>query len=111
MEIGKAKEQAEALVLRLRELVGSLRQLAPAPEREGQREQLRVIDDSIQHLEKKGVPVPEELRRLKRKLQGEIQEAEKHQVLLYFLREQLSQVLAEIGGTVRKAIPNGAAQK
>ncbi len=108
MEISKAKELAEDLVVRLRELVGNLRQLAPLREQETQREQLKVIGSSIQHLEKKGVPVPEDLRGLKSKLEREIQDAEKQQVVLYFLREQLSQVLAEIGTTTRKGAPNGA---
>jgi hypothetical protein len=107
MKIGKAKEQAEDLVVRLRELVGTLRELGPLREQETQREQLKVIGNSIQHLEKKGVPVPEDLRGLKSKLESEIQDAEKQQVVLYFLREQLSQVLAEIGATTRKGAPNG----
>ncbi len=111
MEISKAKERAEDLVLKLRELVGTLRQFTPTPEREALREQLRVIGNSIQHLENKEVAVPEDLRTLKSKLEAEIQDAERHQVVLYFLREELSQVLAEIGNTVRKGSPNGTAQK
>jgi len=111
MEISKAKERAENLVLKLRELVGVLRQFAPTPEREARKEQLKVVGNSIQHLESKGVAVPEDLRKLKNKLEAEIQGAEKNQVVLYFLRDELSQVLAEIGNTVRKGSTNGTGQK
>ena len=111
MEMNKTKEKAEDLVLKLRELVGKLRQCAPAGERDAQRQQLKVIGDSILHMEQKNIPVPEDLRRLKKRLEGEIQDSEKHQVILYFLREQLSEVLAEIGGVVRKGTPNGVTQK
>jgi len=102
METTKAKEQAEDLVVRLRELVSTLCRSMPTAEREAQREQLRIIGESISHLENKSVPVPEELQNLKGKLETQIQSAEKHQVLLFFVKEQLSEILAEIGQTVRK---------
>ena len=102
MDLTKAKEQAEDLVVQLRELIGSLRKSAPSKERDSQKEQLKVIGNSILHLESKGVPVPEDLVRLKNKLESEIQDAEKHQLLLYFLKEQLLNVLSDIGVTVRK---------
>ena len=110
MEIGKAKEQAEDLVVRLRELVSTIRQSAPLPARETKREQLKAIGNSIQQLEHKNIPVPEDLRRLKTNLESEIEKAEKHQVVLYFLREQLSQILAEIGPAARKG-PSNTVQK
>jgi chromosome segregation ATPase len=97
MDIGKAKQEAEDLVVRLREVVSTLRQAAPIPARETKREQLKAVSDSIRQLEHKHVPVPDDLQRLKGKLESAIDKVEKHQVVLYFLREQLSQVLAEIG--------------
>jgi hypothetical protein len=97
MDIGKAKQEAEDLVVRLREVVSTLRQAAPTPARETKREQFKAVTDTIRQLEHKHVPVPGDLQKLKGKLEGELDKAEKHQVVLYFLREQLSQVLAEIG--------------
>ncbi|MBW2108586.1 MAG: hypothetical protein JRI36_07990 [Deltaproteobacteria bacterium] len=111
MDITKAKGKAEELVVRLRELVGELRASAQAPEWETQREQLKVIGDSIQHLENKNVPVPADLKKLKSRLEAEIENAEKQQMLLLFLKEQLSQLLGEIGPTVKKGSPSNAAPR
>jgi hypothetical protein len=102
MDLNKAKEQAEDLIVQLRELIVSLRKCTPSKERDAQKEQLKVIGNSILHLENKGVPVPEDLIKLKDKLDIEIQDAEKHQLLLYFLKEQLVNVLSDLGVTVRK---------
>jgi hypothetical protein len=107
MDIGKAKTKAEELVVRLRELVGVLREFGPTPQWDAQREQLRAIGSSIQQLEQKDVPVPEDLRKLKNKLESGIQNAEKQQVVLFFLKEQLSQILDEIGAAGRKGSVNG----
>ena len=111
MEINKAKDQAENLVVRVRELVNTLRQSAPLPEREAKREQLKAIGDSIQQLEQKNIPVPEDLLRLNNELKAEVEKAEKHQVVLYFLKEQLSQIFTEIETVVRKQPPNAVPQK
>jgi hypothetical protein len=97
MDIGKAKQDAEDLVVRLREVVSTLRHVAPLPEREARREQLKAVTNSVKQLEQKSIPVPDDLQKLKSKLENELEKAEKHQVVLFFLREQLSQVLAEIG--------------
>ena len=97
MDIGKAKQEAEDLVVRLREVVGTLRHVAPLPARETKREQLKAVSNSIRQLEQKKIPVPDDLQKLSGKLENELEKAEKHQVVLFFLREQLSQVLAEIG--------------
>ena len=107
MDISKAKGKAEELVVKLRELVGALRDSGPTPEWETQKEQLKVIGNSIQHLEQKQVPVPEDLLSLKNRLESEMQDAEKNQVLLFFLKEQLSQILDELGGAARKGSFNG----
>jgi len=107
MDISKAKGKAEELVVKLRELVGALRDSGPTPEWEAQKEQLKVIGNSIQHLEQKHVPVPEDLLKLKNRLESEMRDAEKNQVLLFFLKEQLSQILDEVGGAVRKGSLNG----
>ena len=97
MDIGKAKQEAEDLVVRLREVVSTLRHVAPLPARETKREQLKAVSNSIRQLEQKNIPVPDDLQKLSGKLENELEKAEKHQVVLFFLREQLSQVLAEIG--------------
>jgi hypothetical protein len=103
MEMTKAKEKAEDLIVQLRELVASLRKSVPTEDSDAQKEQLRVIGDSIQHLESKTVPVPDDLFKLKKKLEVEIRAAEKNQVLLFFLKEQLGQILSDVGNSVKKA--------
>ncbi len=102
MDIGKAKQEAEDLVVRLREVVSTLRHVAPLPERETKREQLKAVSNSIRQLEQKNIPVLDDLQRLRGKLEDELEKAEKHQVVVFFLREQLSQVLAEIGSAGHK---------
>ena len=103
----KTKAKAEELVVRLRELVGALRDSGPTQEWEAQKEQVKVIGDSIQHLEEKNVPIPEDLVELKNRLEIEMRNAEKNQVLLFFLKEQLSQILDEVGAAGRKGSFNG----
>lgn len=107
MDIGKAKVRAEELVVKLRELVGLLRDSDPTPEWEAQKEQLKAIGNSIQHLEQKNVSIPEDLLKLKNRLENQMRDTEKNQVLLFFLKEQLSQILNEVGGAVRKGSLNG----
>ena len=106
MEMSKAKTKAEELVVGLRELVGVLRDSGPPPQWEAQKEQLKAVGKSVQHLEQKGVPVPEDLRKLKNKLENGIQNAEKQQVLLFFLKEQLSQILKDVGAAAHKGSVN-----
>jgi hypothetical protein len=104
MEMTKAKEKAEDLIVQLRELVAFLRKSVPAEDSDAQKEQLRVIGESIEHLESKVVPVPDDLFKLKKKLEADIRAAEKKQVLFFFLKEQLSQVLSDIGNHGNKAM-------
>jgi len=66
------------------------------PELKAKREQLKVVNESVQQLSQKGVPVPEDLEKLKKTLTEEVEKADKEQVVLFFLREQLSQMLAKI---------------
>jgi hypothetical protein len=107
MDITKAKTKAEELVVRLRELVGALRDSGPSQEWEAQKEQLKVIGNSIQHLEQKNVAIPEDLLEVKNRLEIEMRNAEKNQVVLFFLKEQLSQILDEVGAAGRKGSLNG----
>ena len=111
MEINKAKEKAEDLIVQLRELLGTLRKSAPLEDQNAQKEQIRVIDDSIQHLENKNVPVPADLLKLKKKLEAEIHAAEKYQVLIFFLKDQLTQVIKEIGTQGQKNVVSETAHK
>lgn len=107
MDISKAKGRAEELVVKLRELVGALRDSGASLEWEAQKEQIKAIGNSIQLLEQKHVPVPEDLLKLKNRLEREMRDAEKNQVLLFFLKEQLSQILDEIGGPARSGSVHG----
>lgn len=111
MDLNKAKEQAEDLLLKLRELIATLRKEATVPEREAKREQLRVITGSVQQLEDKDIPIPEDLARLKANLEEEMDKVEKNKVVIYFLREQLTQIHGELSAAPRKGALNTVVQK
>lgn len=111
MELNKAKEHAEDLIVQLRELIGALRKSIPLQDQNAQKEQIKVIEDSIQHLERKSVPVPTDLLKLKKKLEAEIHAAEKYQVLIYFMKDQLMQVIKEIGSQGHQSSPTEPVQR
>lgn len=90
------KREAEDLSEKLWNLINAVSNSAGQPQLRAKREQLKVISDSIEQLSGRNVPVPDELPRLKETLTDEIEKVDKDQVVLYFLKEQLSEMLATI---------------
>jgi predicted transcriptional regulator len=90
------KREAEDLSAKLWNLINAVSNSAGLPQLRTKREQLKVISDSIEELSSRNVPVPDDLPRLEETLTDEIEKADKDQVVLYFLKEQLSQMLAAI---------------
>jgi predicted transcriptional regulator len=90
------KREAEDLTAKLWSLVNKVCRSAGPPHLKTKREQLKVIKESIEQLSQKNIPVPDDLPKLKEALSEEIQNADRDQVILDFLREQLSQMLATI---------------
>ncbi len=94
------KREAEDLSSKLWSLINAVSKSAGLPQIKAKREQVRVISESIEQLTRGNVPVPDDLPRLKKTLTEEIQKAEGDQVVLFFLKEQLSQMLAAIDKNV-----------
>jgi len=85
VDFGEMKQRAEELTDQLLELAGAVDDLLSGPETDAKREQLKVICASIRQLEKKAVPIPDDLRRIKTDLTGAlavVDEAEKIRTLL-----------------------------
>jgi predicted transcriptional regulator len=90
------RKEAEDLAAKLWNLVNAVSENGGLPLLKAKREQLKAISESIEQLSRKNVPVPEGLHGLKKSLTDEIEKAVSDQVVLYFLREQLSQILDTI---------------
>lgn len=72
MDLGEVEKQAHIALERLWELIRSVEDRGNSPDVKAKAEQLRVVAQSIQRLEKRNVPVPEDLRRLKLSLHMEV---------------------------------------
>ena len=94
------KREAEELITKLRNLIIAATKSTGQPELKTKREQLKVINESIQQFTDRKVPVPEDLPKLRKSLINEIETGEKDHLVLYFLKEQLTQMLAAIEGSV-----------
>ncbi|UCD86672.1 MAG: hypothetical protein JSV01_02525 [Desulfobacterales bacterium] len=94
------QREAEDLSAKLWSLVNAASKSAGLPQLKAKREQLKVISESIEQLSHKDVAVPDDLPRLKETLTDEIEKADRDQVVLYFLKEQLSQMLAAIENNI-----------
>lgn len=99
-DLTKIKRAAEDLSARLWSIINGVSKASGGPQLKAKREQLKVINESIDQLSQKNVPVPEDLPRLQKTLSEEIEKADKDQVILFFLKEQLSQMLATLEGNV-----------
>ena len=108
-DVSKIQRIAEDLAAKLWSVINSVAKSSGGPKLKAKREQLKVISDSIDQLSQRNVPVPEDLPRLKKSLSEEIEKADKDQVILFFLKEQLSQMLATLEGNVEAK--NSRAQK
>lgn len=102
MDAGEMKQRAGQLGDQLVELAQSVDKLLSAPETNARREQLRAICDSICRLEKRDVPVPDDLRRIKTDLTSSLAGVDEAQEVKELLRKRLLEVLAMLG------IPVGA---
>ena len=90
------RKEAEDLTAKLWNLVNAVSENGGVPLLKAKREQLKAITDSIEQLSRKNVPVPDDLHGLKKSLTDEIEKVVSDQVVLYFLKEQLSQILDTI---------------
>jgi len=88
--------EAEDLTAKLRNLVDAVSKNAGLPRLKTKREQLKAISETIEQMGHKNVPVPDDLNEVKKSLTDEIEKGVRDQVVLYFLKEQLSQILATI---------------
>jgi predicted transcriptional regulator len=99
-DLSKIQREAEDLAQRLWRIVSAVSKSSGGPQLKAKREQLKVITESINQLSQKKVPVPDDLPKLKQSLSEEIEKADKDQVILFFLKEQLSQMLAALEGNI-----------
>lgn len=72
MDLSEVEKQAQIAIARLWELIRTVEDRGNSPDMKAKTEQLRVITHSIHRLEKRHVPVPEDLRRLKLSLHMEV---------------------------------------
>jgi predicted transcriptional regulator len=99
-DLSKIQREAEDLAQKLWRVVSAVSKSSGGPQLKAKREQLKVINESIDQLSQRQVPVPDDLPRLKKSLAEEIEKADKDQVILFFLKEQLSQMLAALEGNI-----------
>ncbi len=98
------KADLETAMGRLRELIGAARDIAGRPEAGAKREQLRALTKVSADLERKGVPVPDDIRRLVSDLGTDLELTDEAEEALAFAAETLDQVLRMIG---RRHVTNG----
>jgi hypothetical protein len=99
-EVGTMLREAEDLAKSLWNVINTVVKSMEQPHLKAKREQIKVINESIRQLADKNVPVPEDLDTLKNSLSDEVEKADKDQLVLFFLREQLSQMLTKIEAQV-----------
>lgn len=90
------RREAEDLTAKLKDLVNAISKNAGLPLLKTKRRQLKAINETIEQLGHENVPVPDDLYGLKQNLADDIEKAVGDQVVLYFLKEELSQILATI---------------
>jgi hypothetical protein len=90
------RREAEELTEKLRDLVNSISETAGLPRLQTKRQQLRAITETIEHLRQENVPVPDNFYGLRNSLADEIDQGVNNQVVLYFLKKELLQIVASI---------------
>ena len=93
MDVSEMKQRAEELTDEVLELAGAIDDLLSSPDTEAKREQLRAICASIRQLEKKDVPVPDDLRRIKTDLTASLSVVDEAQEIKELLGKKLLDVL------------------
>jgi len=91
------KTELEAALGRFRELVDAAKDIVDRPEAAARRAQLRALTKVSTDLERKGVPVPEDIRRLVTSLEAEMGQADEADKALAFAADSLDQILRTIG--------------
>ena len=94
------RDDAERLVKELTELIELAREVAEDEEARQKHEQLVAIGQTVAQLEKRGIPVPEDLRRLKGELAAGLSDYEQSSEALAYLRNQLPPVVRTLGITL-----------
>ncbi len=100
MDVGEMKQRTGQLTDQLLELACAVHDLLSGPDTEAKREQLRAICSSIRQLEKRDVPVPDDLRRIKTDLTASLAVVDEAQVVKDLLQKQLLDVLEMLGISV-----------
>lgn len=101
MDEKRYADNPEELVALIRATLGDLRATAKRPEWAAKETQLREIASTISKLEKLKVEVPEDLRRLKTDLLGELTVRDEAQERLSILRAALLSLAGELGAAER----------
>ena len=97
MDIGEIRQKVDDLVTRLGELVELIQDLFDSPESAAKREQLHAICKTIKSLERSGVPVPDDFRRIKTDLTSQVATVEQADELRKHLAEKLTDALRGLG--------------
>jgi hypothetical protein len=90
------RSEAENLTAKLKNLVRVVSKDTGLPLLKTKRKQLKAINETINKLRHENVPVPDGLFMLGQSLADDIEKAVGDQVVLHFLKEELSQILATI---------------
>ena len=92
------QRQAEDLTKTLWKVINNVCKATNPPYIKTKRAQLRVINEAIAQFESNNIPVPDDFPSMKQAMTEEIERADKEQLILFFLRDQLSQMLDAIEG-------------
>jgi ribosomal 50S subunit-associated protein YjgA (DUF615 family) len=92
-------KRAEGLLADLAELVEKVNELRKAKSPDQINGQLKAIGDTIRKLERQGIAIPDELRRLKISLASDLCRVEEVERVRAKVSEQLGQALAQLGTT------------
>lgn len=96
------KDDAERLVRELGELIELVREAADNAEAKQRHEQLLAIGRTVEELERKGIPVPDDLRRLKTELAAGLSQYEETSETLAYLKAHLPSLLEPLGLSLRQ---------
>ena len=98
------RSEAEDLITRLWDLIKTLAKNPGLPQLRTRREQFKAISEAIEQLRGKNVPVPDDLHGLKKGLTDEIEKAVGDEVILKFVKDQLSEMSKEIDKNIDRPV-------
>lgn len=90
-------KRADALLADLAELVDQLNAIRKAKSPDQINAQLKAVGDSIRKLESQGIPIPDDLRKLKITLASDLCQVEEVERIRAKVSEQSAQALARLG--------------